>query len=108
MRHWRWSSDTGICFGWRKPDPGFSRHSEGDRGGWSGEKVQDGNAPGDTPGPVILIGLVETVEGTSANIFGERKHNFNMSTDPANIFDLAQASLTGCYLGWVKYCSCSC
>jgi len=31
--------------------------------------------------PVTLIGLVETVEGTSANKFGERKYNFNMSTD---------------------------
>ena len=30
---------------------------------------------------MTLIGLVKTVEGTSANIFGERKYNFNMSTD---------------------------
>jgi hypothetical protein len=45
------------------------------------EKLQDGNAPGDRPGPVTLIGLVETVEGTAANSFLERKYNFNMSTD---------------------------
>jgi hypothetical protein len=41
-------------------------------------KVQDGNAPGDDPGPVTLIGLVETIEGTAANGFLERKYNFNM------------------------------
>jgi len=45
------------------------------------QKVGDGNAPGDTPGPVTLIGLVETVEGTAANSFLERKYNFNMSTN---------------------------
>ena len=45
------------------------------------QKVRDGNAPGDTPGPVTLIGLVETVEGTAANGFLERKYNFNMSTN---------------------------
>jgi hypothetical protein len=45
------------------------------------QKVQDGNAPGDPPGPVTLIGLVETIEGTPANSFQERKYNFNMSND---------------------------
>ena len=45
------------------------------------QKVGDGNAPGDTAGPVTLIGLVETVEGTAANSFLERKYNFNMSTN---------------------------
>jgi hypothetical protein len=45
------------------------------------EKIADGNAPDDTPHPVTLIGLVETVEGTAANGFLERKYNFNMSTD---------------------------
>jgi hypothetical protein len=45
------------------------------------EKLQDGNAPGDSPGPVTLIGLVETTEGTAANGFLERKYNFNMDTD---------------------------
>ena len=45
------------------------------------QKVRDGNAPGDTPGPVTLIGLVETVEGTAVNGFLERKYNFNMSTN---------------------------
>jgi hypothetical protein len=49
--------------------------------GGPAEKMRDGNAPGDTPGPVTLIGLVETVEGTAANAFQERKYNFNMSTD---------------------------
>jgi hypothetical protein len=44
-------------------------------------KVADGNAPGDPPGPVTLIGLIETVEGTVANGFLERKYNFNMSND---------------------------
>jgi hypothetical protein len=44
-------------------------------------KVRDHNAPGDTTGPVTLIGLVETVEGTAANSFLERKYNFNMSTN---------------------------
>ena len=41
--------------------------------------MADGNAPGDPPGPVTLIGLVETIEGTAANGFMERKYNFNMS-----------------------------
>jgi hypothetical protein len=41
-------------------------------------KVSDGNAPGDAPGPVTLIGLVETIEGTAPNAFMERKYNFNM------------------------------
>ena len=45
------------------------------------QKVRDGNAPGDPPGPVTLIGLVETIEGTAANGFQERKYNFNMYND---------------------------
>ena len=45
------------------------------------QKVHDGNAPADPPGPVTLIGLVETIEGTPANMFQERKYNFNMSND---------------------------
>jgi hypothetical protein len=44
-------------------------------------KIADGNAPGDLPGPVTLIGLVETIEGTAANGFMERKYNFNMDSD---------------------------
>jgi hypothetical protein len=44
-------------------------------------KIADGNAPGDGVGEVTLIGLVETIEGTAANGFLERKYNFNMSTD---------------------------
>jgi len=44
-------------------------------------KLADGNAPQDPPGPVTLIGLIETVEGTVANSFLERKYNFNMSHD---------------------------
>ena len=43
--------------------------------------MEDGNAPADTPGPVTLIGLVETVEGTAANGFLERKYNFNMNNN---------------------------
>jgi hypothetical protein len=42
------------------------------------QKIADGNAPGDPPGPVTLIGLVETIEGTAPNAFMERKYNFNM------------------------------
>ena len=45
------------------------------------QKVNDGNAPGDTRGAVTLIGLVETIEGTAANTFQERKYNFNMQND---------------------------
>jgi hypothetical protein len=45
------------------------------------QKLRDHNAPGDTTGPVTLIGLVETIEGTAANSFLERKYNFNMSTN---------------------------
>jgi hypothetical protein len=43
-------------------------------------KIENG-APGDGTGPVTLIGLVETVEGTVANGFQERKYNFNMQND---------------------------
>jgi len=39
-------------------------------------KDPDG-APGDNTGPVTLIGLVETIEGTAAEGFLERKYNFN-------------------------------
>jgi hypothetical protein len=45
------------------------------------QKIADGNAPGDTPGAVTLIGVVETTEGTAANGFLERKYNFNMDTN---------------------------
>jgi hypothetical protein len=44
-------------------------------------KLADGNAPLDPPGPVTLIGMVETTEGTAANGFLERKYNFNMDTN---------------------------
>jgi hypothetical protein len=43
-------------------------------------KLQSG-APGDSTGPVTLLGLVETNEGTAANSFTERKYNFNMSSN---------------------------
>lgn len=43
-------------------------------------KIQSG-APGDSTGPVTLIGLVETIEGTAANSFQERKYNFNMNSN---------------------------
>jgi hypothetical protein len=35
--------------------------------------------PGDSPGPVTLIGLIETIEGTAANCFQECKYNIHMS-----------------------------
>jgi hypothetical protein len=44
-------------------------------------KFADGNAPLDDIGPTTLIGIVETIEGTAANGFQERKYNFNMSND---------------------------
>jgi hypothetical protein len=44
-------------------------------------KMADGNAPGDNTGEVTLIGLVETIEGTAAGGFMERKYNFNMYND---------------------------
>ena len=44
-------------------------------------KIADGNAPQDNVGPVTLIGLVETIEGTVADGFQNRKYNFNMSND---------------------------
>jgi hypothetical protein len=44
-------------------------------------KIPDGGAPGDSIGPVTLIGLVETIEGTVADGFQNRKYNFNMSSD---------------------------
>jgi hypothetical protein len=52
-------------------------------------KIADGNAPGDHTGPVTLIGLVETIEGTAANGFLERKYNFNMvsANVPASIIN---------------------
>ena len=43
-------------------------------------KIQNG-APGDGIGPVTLIGVVETIEGTAANGFNERKYDFNTSND---------------------------
>ena len=45
------------------------------------EKLQDGNTPGDTAHPVTPIGLVETIEGTAANSFLERRYNFNLDPD---------------------------
>ena len=44
------------------------------------QKLHSG-APDDSTGPVTLIGLVETIEGTPANGLNERKYNFNMSTN---------------------------
>jgi hypothetical protein len=41
-------------------------------------KVQNG-APNDNIGPVTLLGLIETTEGTAANVFLERKYNFNVN-----------------------------
>jgi len=51
------------------------------------QKIDDGHAPDDDTGPVTLIGLVETIEGTAANGYLERKYNFNMSSAnvPASI-----------------------
>jgi hypothetical protein len=51
------------------------------------EKLADGNAPQDVPlpRPVTLIGLVETIEGTAANNFLERKYNFNMDADGISV-----------------------
>jgi hypothetical protein len=53
------------------------------------QKEADGNAPNDhpiigtdpSPFPVTLIALVETIEGTVANGFLERKYNFNTQND---------------------------
>jgi hypothetical protein len=41
-------------------------------------KVENG-APNDDIGPVTLLGLIETIEGTVANGFLERKYNFNVN-----------------------------
>jgi hypothetical protein len=41
-------------------------------------KVENG-APNDDIGPVTLLGLIETTEGTAANVFLERKYNFNVN-----------------------------
>jgi len=46
------------------------------------QKDPDG-APGDTVGPVTLIGLIETEEGPT---FSERKYNFNTSNNSAPVF----------------------
>jgi hypothetical protein len=43
-------------------------------------KIQNG-APQDGTGAVTLLGLIETVEGTAANSFLERKYNFNVNPD---------------------------
>jgi hypothetical protein len=48
-------------------------------------KLPDGNAPQDPPGPVTLIGLVETIEGTAANGFMERKYLVNMDTNHVTV-----------------------
>ena len=57
-------------------------------------KIADGNAPSDSEGPVTLIGLVETVEGTVADGFQNRKYNFNMSSDgfPVNTAFIPRAT----------------
>jgi hypothetical protein len=41
-------------------------------------KIQNG-APNDDIGAVTLLGLIETIEGTAANTFLERKYNFNVN-----------------------------
>jgi hypothetical protein len=41
-------------------------------------KLNNG-APNDDIGPVTLLGLIETTEGTAANNFLERKYNFNVN-----------------------------
>jgi hypothetical protein len=41
-------------------------------------KIENG-APNDDIGPVTLLGLIETTEGTVANSFLERKYNFNVN-----------------------------
>ena len=41
-------------------------------------KISNG-APNDDIGPVTLLGLIETIEGTAANAFLERKYNFNVN-----------------------------
>ena len=41
-------------------------------------KIENG-APNDDIGPVTLLGLIETTEGTAANVFLERKYNFNVN-----------------------------
>ena len=41
-------------------------------------KITNG-APNDGIGPVTLLGLIETTEGTAANVFLERKYNFNVN-----------------------------
>ena len=41
-------------------------------------KIKNG-APNDDIGPVTLLGLIETTEGTAANVFLERKYNFNVN-----------------------------
>ena len=43
------------------------------------------NPPSLSGGPVTLIGLIETIEGTAANGFQERKYNFNTTNDGAPI-----------------------
>jgi hypothetical protein len=41
-------------------------------------KIENG-APNDDIGPVTLLGLIETTEGTAANSYLERKYNFNVN-----------------------------
>ena len=41
-------------------------------------KITNG-APDDDTGPVTLLGLIETIEGTAANAFLERKYNFDVN-----------------------------
>src|SRR4029077_5426965 len=47
-------------------------------------KITNG-APNDGIGPVTLLGLIETTEGTAANVFLERKYNFNVNVTGAPI-----------------------
>jgi len=47
-------------------------------------KVENG-APNDGTGFVTLLGLIETIEGTAANSFLERKYNFNTVNNSVDI-----------------------
>jgi hypothetical protein len=75
----------GLTSGPNAIDPNLTQAFFGTRKGiviaGPAAKIADGNAPQDNTGPVTLIGLVETSEGTIANGFLERKYNFNMQND---------------------------
>jgi len=47
-------------------------------------KIENG-APNDDIGPVTLLGLIETTEGTVANSFLERKYNFHVNVNGAPV-----------------------